>query len=246
MAWTWIPAVISSLGGTRFLCGPAADSDADAAKREADYEYWAAQLTELGYEPLGRAWSRVNFAGPEWVIFSPLRVFANPDKHCFAFMQKAPAPFWFWPGAVFVTVWADGAMLVSDNNLVGDPNPEDELIRQGVVTLKLAELESLHLATMEVLRRSGRKPEAELTMERHFAVEAKRAHGRAGTQYIFAHGLIHICLSTPAAYVAGITHWSVPLVNLILALVMLYGESAQKRQYARAVRRAFQLKQFTE
>lgn len=251
LAWTWIPALISSIGGTRYLSGLAPDLEAsDRARREPDYEFWANQLLALGYEPIGSAWVRINFAGPEWIIFTPLRVFVHPQKQCYAYMQKAPAPFWFWPGAVFATVWSDGTLLVSDNNVAADPNPDDELIRQGIVTLKLAELEIAHLATMDVLRRDGRKPEGELTvetllvsMQRHFGTEARRNYGRAGTQYMFAHGLIHICLSTPAAYVAGIGHWSVPLVNLILALIMLYGESSQKRQYAAAVRYAFRQKQ---
>jgi hypothetical protein len=251
LAWTWIPALISALGGTRFLTGLAPDLEgADRAKREPDYEFWSSQILALGYEPLGFAWTRINFAGPEWVLFSPLRIFVHPQKQCFAIMQKAPAPFWFWPGSLFATVWSDGTMLISDNNLAAEPNPEDELIRQGIVTLKLADLEMVHLATTEVLRRNGRKPEGELTidtllhaLQTHFGAEARRTHGRAGTQYLFAHSLIHICLSTPAAYVAGIGHWSVPLVNLILALIMLYGESSQKRQYAAAVRYAFRQKQ---
>ncbi len=251
LAWTWIPSLISALGGTRYMSGMAPDLDgADRESREPDFQFWATQLKALGYEPIGYAWTRINFAGPEWVVFTPLRVFVHPQKQCFAFMQKAPAPFWFWPGAIFATVWSDGSMLVSDNNLAADPNPDDDFIRQGVVTLKLAELEVLHLATTELLRRGGRKPEGELTMDtllhalqRHLGAEAKRTYSRAGSQYLFAHGLIHICVSTPAAYLAGIGHWSVPLVNLVLALIMLYGESSQKRQYASAVRYAFRQKQ---
>lgn len=250
LAWTWIPALISAIGGTRYLTGLAPDLEgADKIKPEPDYEFWARQIVALGYEPIGHAWTRINFAGAEWAVFTPLRIFVHPQKQCFAFMQKAPAPFWFWPGAIFATLWSDGTMLISDNNIAADPNPDDELIRQGVVTLKLAELEVAHMATMEVLRRSGRKPEGELTvdallqaMQRHFGAEAKRNFSRAGSQYLFAHGLIHISISTPAAYIAGIGHWSVPLVNLVLAFIMLYGESSQKRQYAAAIRYAFRQK----
>jgi hypothetical protein len=93
-------------------------------------------------------------------------------------------------------------------------------------------------------------PENELTvdallsaMQRHFGPEARHNYGRAGTQYLFAHGLIHICLSTPFAYMTGIGHWLVPLVNLILATILIYGESSQKRQYAASVRFAFEQKQ---
>jgi len=251
LAWTWVPALISSLGGTRYFTGLAPDLEgAERSKKEPDYEFWAGQIQALGYEPLGFAWSRINFAGPEWAVFTPLRIFVHRQKQCYAVMQKAPAPFWFWPGAIFVTTWTDGTLLISDNNIAAEPNPDDELMRQGVVTLKLAEVELAHLVTMDVLRKSGRKPEPELTVDvlltalhKHFGAEARKNFSRAGTQYLFAHGLIHICLSTPAAYIAGIGHWSVPLVNLVLAFIMLYGESSQKRQYAAAVRAAFRSKQ---
>lgn len=251
MAWTWVPALIASLGGTRYSSGGSNDTHAmEPTRAEPDYAFWAEQLHELGYEPLGSGWMRVNFAGPEWSLFTPVRIFKHPQKHCYAFMQKAPAPYFFWPGAVFATCWADGGLLLTDNNLAADPHPDDEYIRQGVITLKLADVEALHLATMEALQRRGRKPDPDMTVEallqatdRYFGPEAKHVHGRAGTQYLFAHGLIHICVSTPAAYITSLTHWSVPLVNLVFAFILLVGENAQKRQYARAVRAALRARQ---
>jgi hypothetical protein len=251
MAWTWIPALISALGGTRYQCGGTNDTHGMAiTAAELDYSFWAEQLGDLGYEPIGQGWMRINFAGPEWSLYTPIRIFAHRQKQCFAYMQKAPAPYNFWPGAVFATCWADGGLLLSDNNLADRPYPDDEFIKQGTVTLKLSEVENLHLATMEVLRRGGRKPDPDLGIEtllhaaeKHMTPEAKKHHGRAGTQYLFAHGLIHICVSTPAAYISGITHWSVPLANLVLALILFLGESAQKRQYAQAVRAALRLRQ---
>jgi hypothetical protein len=251
LAWTWVPALIAALGGTRYLCGGTNDTHGtEAASAQPDYAFWAEQLESLGYEPIGHGWMRINFAGQDWSLFTPVRVFRNSQKQCFAFMQKAPAPYYFWPGAVFATCWADGGLLLSDNNLAAQPHPDDDFIKQGVVTLKLSDVEDLHLATMEVLKRRGRKPDAELNLEtllhaaeRHFAPESKKHYGRAGTQYLFAHGLIHICVSAPAAYISGITHWTVPLANLVLALILLLGESAQKRQYARAVRAALRMRQ---
>jgi hypothetical protein len=251
MAWTWLPALIAALGGTRYSCGGAADLHGlEPSAAEPDYSFWAEQLLALGYEPLGRGWSRVNFAGPEWSLRTPLRLFRHPQKQCYALMQMAPAPFHFWPGAVFATVWADGGILLTDNNVAADPHPDDEYIRQGVVSLKLADVESLHLATMEVLRRGGRRidPAGDIdsllhALERHLGPEARTNHGRAGLQYLLVHGLIHLCVTTPAAYISGVTHWSVPLVNLVLAMILLYGESSQKRQYARAVRAALRARQ---
>lgn len=256
LGWTWIPSLIAALGGTRYRCGGSNDPREGAApvaaagtKDEPDYAFWADQLQSLGYEPIGNAWLRIDFAGSDWSLYSPVRVFRNVYKGCFAFMQKAPAPFHFWPGALFATCWADGGLLLTDNNLAANPHPDDEFIRQGIVSLKLADVEALHLATMEVLRRTGRKPDPELDVEtllhaadRHFGPEARSHYRRAGTEYLFAHGLIHICISTPAAYITGLGHWSVPLANLVMAVVLFFGESTQKRQYAQAVRSALKFR----
>jgi hypothetical protein len=246
LGWTWIPALIAAMGGTRLLCGGSHEAGGlDTSAKEADFAFWFEQLEQLGYEPVGIAWMRVNFAGPEWSLYSSVHVFRHAQKQCFAFMQKAPSPFNFWPGAVFATCWGDGGLLVTDNNLAADPHPDDEFIRQGVVSLNLEKVEALHLATMEVLRRLGRKPDPDQgvdtllhAVERQMGPDARRHYGRAGTQYAFAHGLIHICLSSPAAFITGIGHWSVPLANLVLGVVLLFGESAQKRQYAKAARAA--------
>lgn len=251
LAWTWIPALIAALGGTRYASGIInAGQSLEPSAREPDYAFWAEQILALGYEPLGAGWIRISCAGPEWSLFASVRVFKSPSKNCYAYMERAPAPFFFWPGATFATCFANGALLLTENNRAGEPHPDDECIRQGTVTLNLAEVEALHLATLEALRRLGRKPDPELNMEallhaleRHDAPESRRTHARAGTQYLFAHGLIHVCVSIPAAYLLGFMHWSVPLANLVLALVLLFGESSQKRHYAAAVRAALRARQ---
>jgi len=251
IAWTWVPALISALGGTRYSCGGSSDTTGmDPSAAQPDYLFWAEQLLNLGYEPLGSGWMRINFAGSEWSQQSVVRVFANASKNSFAYMQKAPAPFNFWPGAIFATCLLDGGILVTDNNVAADPHPDDVLIRQGIVSLKLDDVEALHLATQQALRQIGRKPDPDLSMEtlfhaaeRHFGTEAKRIEGRNATQFLFAHGLIHISVSVPPAYLMGVTSPYVALANIVLCFVMLIGESSQKRQYARAVRSALRLRQ---
>jgi hypothetical protein len=251
IAWTWVPALISALGGTRYSCGGSDDTNGmDPSPNQPDYSFWAEQLLALGYEPLGAGWMQINFAGPEWSQRSIVRIFTNASKNSYAYMQKAPAPFNFWPGAIFATCLVDGGILLTDNNLTADPHPDDAFIRQGTVSLKLADVEALHLATQEALRQIGRKPDSDLSVdtllhaaERHFGPEAKRIEGRSATQYLFAHGLIHLCVSIPPAYLMGVLHPYVALANLVLSLVMLIGESSQKRQYASAVRAALRLRQ---
>lgn len=251
LAWTWVPALISSLGGTRYLNGWSNDTSMMApSEREPDYSFWAEQLLAMGYEPLGSGWVRINFAGKEWAIFASVRVFKNASKNCYAYMERAPAPFFFWPGAIFATCFPDGQLLITDNNRDAQPDPDDLYIRQGMVTLNLVDTETYHLATLAALRQLARKPDPDMSMDtlmhslaKHDGAEARSVHSRASTQYLFAHGLIHICISIPTGYLLGLMNWSVPLSNLVLALVMLMGESSQKRQYARAVRAAMRMRQ---
>ncbi len=253
LAWTWIPALIAALGGTRYLCGGVNEPEnLEPTENEPDYAYWVFQLQEMGYEPLGKGWVRVDFAGHEWSLYTVLRVFYHKQHQIFAVLQRVPAPFYFWPGASFVTCFTDGRLLFTDNNEAVSPFPDDDFIRQGVVSLDLAHVEEFHLATTEALRGKGLRPDKEASMDTlihamqtHVGPEVRRHHARNGTQYIFAHSLIHVCVSAPAVLATNmnLTHWSLPLTNLVLGLILLLGESAQKRQYARMVRAAMRQKQ---
>ncbi len=251
IGWTWLPAVISSLGGTRYKTGGGSNIlSLEGHEREIDYLFWANQLVQLEYEPLSACWFRIQYAGTEWVTTIPVRVFFNLRKQSFAYVHQAPAPLWFWPGAIFVTIFSEGGMLTTDNNVDSQPDLDNLLVQQGMVTLDLRELEALHLATLQQLRTQGNHPDTDMSIESflaaastHFAPLAQRHYSRAATQYVFAHALIHVCVTIPAAYIAGIQHWTVPLSNVVLGLVLFLGESAQRRQYARAVRLAFREKQ---
>src|SRR5215213_4414705 len=57
LGWTWVPALISGLGGTRYANGGTDDPTAlEPGPGESDYAFWHRQLVVLGYEPLGPAW----------------------------------------------------------------------------------------------------------------------------------------------------------------------------------------------
>jgi len=76
LGWTWVPAVISGLGGTKYANGGTDDPTAlDPSTQGADYAFWHEQLRALGYEPLGPAWMRVSFHGPQWRYETQVRTF---------------------------------------------------------------------------------------------------------------------------------------------------------------------------
>ena len=182
LAWTWLPALIASLGGTKYLNGGTNDAEnLEPTQNEPDYAFWVYQLTQLGYEPLGRGWVRIDFAAHEWSLYTVVRLFYHAENQCYAILQKVPAPFHFWPGVIFATCFADGRLLFTDNNEALFPLPDEEFFRQGVVSLNLAAVEELHLATMEALRRKGLRPESEANVETLFQAMKKHVGPRSAS-----------------------------------------------------------------
>ena len=91
LAWTWIPAFLAALGGSRYLNGGTEDPDFTADYREPGFAFWADQLAPLGYEPLGKGWMRLDFVGHQWTVRVPIRIFLCPTKRSYAFMSRACA-----------------------------------------------------------------------------------------------------------------------------------------------------------
>ena len=45
LAWTWVPALIAALGGTRYQCGGTNDTHGmETSTAQPDYAFWAEQL----------------------------------------------------------------------------------------------------------------------------------------------------------------------------------------------------------
>ena len=242
MAWTWVPALIAALGGTRYENGGTEEQlPPEPNRAQPDYELWARQLLDLGFEPLGVGFMRVTFAGSRWRTQTAVRVFRSTARQCYAFVQSWPAPFDFWFQATLATCWADGGLLMTSNG--NEPLSEvDDCIRQGVNSPDLREIEAKHMAAAEALRRQGRRPDPDMSLEtllratdRHSA-PMRRTFARQGKQYLLTHGLFHFCASLPAAYAAGLGHWALPLTNLVLWAMLQFGETAQQRQTAMILR----------
>src|SRR5262249_55809515 len=140
---------------------------------------------------------------------------------------------------LFVTRLSDGGLLVTRNIPVRPNDPESPVLDQGLESFELAEVEALHLQTLDDMRRRGLRPDADNSLEALLrALETawgpgvRRASQQLGKRYLAAHFIIHGCVSLPAGYFMGPGSWGLPLSNLILCLIMRIGESAQRRQKA--------------
>ena len=58
LGWTWVPALLSGLGATRYANGGSEDPSLLETASEPDYLFWHRQLVTRGYEALGTAWMR--------------------------------------------------------------------------------------------------------------------------------------------------------------------------------------------
>lgn len=236
----WLPAVIAKMGGTRFTyLGPSNVPEPDPLEREPDYEFWVSQLRDLGYELVGDVRLQMDFVGNQWRVNSWHRLFYSPAKFTHVLLQKFPDPFNLWRGVEFVTLLSDDGFLVT-KNLTPQLFPDDlSIILQGDDTFILEDLEKMHLAMVEELRRQGRRPEPEppadhllRSMERLENQTAKQEAERIAGRYLQVNFIIHVSISIPAAYALSLGHWLLPLINLVMLIVLQLGESLQNRQTA--------------
>jgi hypothetical protein len=235
LGWTWVPALVSGLGGTKYANGGTDDPTAlEPAAREHDYAYWHRQILALGYEPLGPAWMRITFHGPQWRYDTQVRVFYSRSKRVFAFVQKQPRPMDVWWLTMFATCWQDGGILLT-NNATDEPPGEGEYIVQGMETFDLAAAEELHLGEQTRLEGTGKRADTDGSLEallksteRYAGQSARYVSLRLGQTYLATHGFIHFFMSLPPAILVGPGHWGVPLANIVLGLVFNLSEYLAK------------------
>jgi hypothetical protein len=237
LGWTWVPAIISGLGGTRYSNGGSDDPTAlPPAADEPDYAFWHRQITALGHEPVGPGWMRINFHGPDWRYETRVRAFFSRTKQTFCFVQQQPRPMDVWWLTMFATCWQDGGLLLTGNAMDEAPGEGDYVV-QGMESTDLAAVEALHMGLRDRLQAAGRRPDPDGSLEtllratRQHAGDAARFVGlKLGQTYIATHLFIHAFLTVPPAYLMGLGHWSVPMVNAILGGVLLTSEHLAKRR----------------
>jgi hypothetical protein len=237
LGWTWIPAFIAGVGGTRYSIEGSDDPTVlTPGYSGADYAAWHKQISALGYDPLGIMRMRITCHGPLWRYEIHARVFRSRSKHVYAFIQKQPWPLDSWSLAMFATCWNDGGLLLTSNGAQESPDHGPYVV-QGTETTDLAAVEQLHLATCEKMKDAGKRPDPDgsletlLTAIRKHAGSAARYVGlKLGQTYLAPHVFIHLIVSVPFVYMNGIGHWSVPFANLIVGSVIAGGEQIAKRR----------------
>ena len=112
LGWTWVPALVSGLGGTRYANGGTDDPTAlEPAAREPDYallapaDRWPSDTNRSARRGCG-----ITFHGPHWRYDTQVRVFYSRTKRVFAFVQKQPRPMDVWWLTMFATCWQDGGI----------------------------------------------------------------------------------------------------------------------------------------
>ncbi|HJZ92617.1 MAG TPA: hypothetical protein VKE40_17205 [Gemmataceae bacterium] len=243
LGWTWVPALISSLGGTRYTNGGTEDPTAlPPVSTEPDYAFWHRQIVALGYEPLGTGFMQITFHGPHWRYETRVRTFYSRTRQTYAFVQKQPRPMDVWWLTMFATCWQDGGLLLT-SNAVDEPPDGSDYVVQGMESLDLAVVEELHLGQKQRLQSAGKRPDPDGSLEtilrataRNSGPAARHLGIRLGQSYLLTHGLVHLFLSAPVAYLTGPGHWGVPMVNLILGGLLGIGDYAAKRRAQRLVR----------
>jgi hypothetical protein len=243
LGWTWLPALISGLGGTRYANGGTEDpTSLEAGPAESDYAVWHRQLTALGYEPLGPAWMRITFHGPAWRYETRVRAFYSRAKLTFAFVQRQPRPMDVWWLTMFATCWQDGDLVLT-SNAVDEAPIAGEYVVQGMESTNLAAVEELHLGQKARMEGAGKRPDRDGSLatllkatDHHAGRTAHHLGAKLGQQYLATHGAIHLFLSVPVAYILGLAHWAVPMVNLVLGGILAMSDYMARRQAATLMR----------
>jgi hypothetical protein len=239
LGWTWIPALISGLGGTRYVNGGSEDPTQLETANEPDYLFWHGQLVARGYRPLGTGWMRLSYYGSDWRYESRVRAFRSPDRGTYAFVQKQPRPLDVWWLTMFATCWQDGSLLLT-SNAADQPPAGGDFILQGMESTDLAGVEELHLGEAVRLRAAGRRADPDGSLDtllrsttRHAGPASRYTGVKLGQSYLLAHGAIHTVLSIPVAAAVGFGHWGVPIVNLVLGAILAASQYVAKRRAGR-------------
>lgn len=243
LGWTWIPALISGLGGTRYTNGGSEDPTALTPNaNEPDYLFWHTQIVALGYEPLGTAWMKINYHGPSWRYETQVRAFFSRAEQSYVFLQKQPKPLDVWWVVMFATCWNDGGLLLTSNGADEPPGNGDYIV-QGMESTDLRAVQELHLSQRDRQLKMGKRTEQDRSLETllnatkvHSGPAARYLGMKQGQSYLAAHGLIHFFVSIPAAFLSNWDHWSLPLVNLVLGGLLALGDRGAKGRAGKMLR----------
>src|SRR5262249_14951483 len=141
LGWTWLPALISGLGGTRYANGGGeGPTGLEAGADESDFAFRHREVFAVGDEATGTRRHAMTFHGPQWRYEVAVRAFYSRSKSSYAFVQKQPRPINVWWLTMFATCWQDGGILLT-SNAVDEPPDDGDYVVQGMESTDLAAVE---------------------------------------------------------------------------------------------------------
>jgi hypothetical protein len=237
LAWTWIPALISGLGGVRVQYLVQETAAFDVEPNDPEFMEWYVKVLDLGYEAHGKGRMRIVFAGPRWVYDSRLLVFYSNREKTFLLLQRQPAPFSVWAPVTFVTCWTSGGLLVTSSALDLEPGEIAEYTTQGLSTTDLVALSDYHQSQAKHMRDSGFRNETDLSMDLLFMSFRRLATPKARYRFI-KQGQVHLAMrflfhgAVTLIWISWteLLHPLVPGFNILFGLAFMISEYFMQRR----------------
>jgi hypothetical protein len=225
LAWVCLPMVLGLLGLSRVrVVGEQGPSLAEPGDDDPAYAALAAELTALGFRPRGLKTETAWCVGPSLKKSWVSRVFATPQDDCFAtvFRLVPDEPY----RLCFSTVFTDGALVQSANQLGVLKIEFEDYLRWGDATIGRAELLRMHREVCAQFAAAGGRTVARASLAAF--VEANQRLSAKVMSRKFSY-LPMLCLGhalgllMPLPIIVGLLfgfdHWAAPLA-LAVSVVM--------------------------
>jgi len=237
-----LPMVLGALGLTRVRkTGEWGGDYPVPPDAEDEYVFLTGQLRSLGFEPLGLKRTAASFFAYHWRWRCTTQVFASRRHGCFASVYQLAHGDGL--RANFMTVFADGSMVVTSNSMKRLKIEEDDYLRVGLPTTDLDCLLNNHLETVARPSWSGR---GTTTLDLDFLAERdeyfeqrhlKTRHRELPWSILL---IAVVLIGVPAAigaYFFGVDHWMTPAVTFAAAVCFRPIMTSMRNQGSREIRK---------
>jgi TrmH family RNA methyltransferase len=239
LGWTWIPAIISGLGGARYSLQVEETSAFTVDPNDLGFMDWYVMIRNLGYEPHGKGRLRITFAAAKWRDDRQLAIFHSRKDKAFLILQKSASSN-VWTPIIFATCWTNGGLLLTNSALNVEAEDDGDYDTQGIETNDIHAVSDLHAQQVQKMIRKGFRVESDSSlsvlkaaMEKHTAPMARYQFVKQGQLFITLRLMIHAMISIPIVWILGWLHVGLPLVNLAMGLLLSYSDYMMEQKIAR-------------